>query len=85
MPGCVWGNGVKTLTITRHVGQAINLVNLGAMPHRLVQAAGATAPLPSGTLRRHQAVALVWNVPSTVVLTTCSGTVKLTVRVTRRR
>jgi hypothetical protein len=81
MPGCVWGTGAKTLTITRHVGQAFNLVNLSSSPRLLQQAGGAAAPLPSNAIGHHQAVALVWNVPSTVVLTTCAGTVKLTVKV----
>ena len=81
MPGCVWGTGSKTLTITRHVGQAFNLVNLSPSPRLLQQSAGAAAPLPSSVIGHHQAVALVWNVPSTVVLTTCAGTVKLIVKV----
>jgi len=81
MPGCVWATGSKSLTITRRVGQAFNLVNLSASPRLLHQAAGAAAPLPIGVIGHRQAVALVWHVPSTVVLTTCGGALKLTVKV----
>jgi hypothetical protein len=81
MPGCVWGTHARTLSITRRVDQAFNVVNLGSQPHRIVQLKGAAGPLASWHLGRHQAVALLWRVPTTVVLTTCSGKMKLTVRV----
>lgn len=81
MPGCTWGTQERTLSITRRVDQAFNVVNLGAQPHRLVQLKGAAGPLASWHLGRHQAVALLWRVPTTVVLTTCSGRMRLTVHV----
>jgi hypothetical protein len=81
LPGCVWPTGSKSLTITRRVGQAFNLVNLSASPRVLHQAAGAAGPLPLGVIRHRQAVALVWQVRSTVVLTTCGGTLKLIVKI----
>jgi hypothetical protein len=81
MPGCVWGTHARTLTISRRVGQAFNVVNLGSQAHRVVQLKGATGPLASWRIGRHQAVALLWRVPTTVVLSTCSGAMKLTVHV----
>ena len=84
MPGCVWGTHGRTLSITRQVGQAFNVVNLGSQPHRIVQLKGAVGPLASWQLRRHRAVALLWRVPTTVVLSTCSGAMKLTVHVFKR-
>jgi hypothetical protein len=84
MPGCVWGTHARTLSITRQVGQAFNVVNLAEQPHRVVQLKGAAGPLASWQLGRHQAVALLWRVPTTVVLSTCSGAMKLTVHVFKR-
>jgi hypothetical protein len=84
MPGCVWGIGARSLTVTRRVGQAINIVNLDTRRHRFtgpVGSVGSAGPMPSWLVGRHQALSFIWRVPTTVILTTCDRRLRLVVHV----
>jgi hypothetical protein len=80
-PGCVWGTGAKTLTISRHTGQGINIVNLGTAAHLFVQTAGPASPLPAWPLPPASAFGVLWSSQGVVSMTTCSGSVTLNVKV----
>ena len=81
-PGCVWRNGTHTMKLSRKVKQWLAVANLGTSPHKLVEGAPMPSPMPLFSMQPHSSIGLMWKVPQTVTITTCSGQTKLTVTVT---
>lgn len=87
MPGCAWGTGSKTLAIKRTTGQSFNMLNLTGQPRLFKLAAGdmSTIPMLNGYIPTGYAEAWTFAPQAagrTMQITTCSGTVRLTVTVT---
>lgn len=81
MPGCLWGNGTKSLSITRHVNQGFNVVNLDRAQHRMTQISGLIVPNNLGYMQLNGARAYIFSRATVATLTTCSGTLRLIVKV----